>query len=376
MSMLRALALATLICAPLAGCGDPKPATGAPAPGPVAPRTLAYCPVEDLARGWSLKLKPEPDGQRVIVSGDGRELICCAGFRSVLIDGAPHRMEAPAEIRDGRLMVPTSLQGAAERAWGTRPAPAVVAAVPAAKGWRVVVDPGHGGLLTGAEGVTGLLEKDVVLSISKLLKEELEARGIEVVMTRETDRDFLPAHLKRAAYNVQQKADLEERSRRANAAQPDLFVSMHANWAPSPDAEGFEVYYPRDPSVIPPAPSERPSRRPTFDWSAYGSDTPRILDRLAMGDREDRRWKCCRDLAESVRGTMEDKLSTPDRGAKMADHKVTRTSTAPAVLVEAGFLSNPDEERRLRNLDYQRQVAKAVADGILRYLARQAPRKP
>ena len=377
---MRTLTLASLLL--LAGCGSTasvRPTSTAAIP---APKAVEYLSAESCAKDWGLKFRWEAEVRRATVSGPDRELVCCAGMRSALLDGVPVRLEAPAELRAGRLMIPASLSTDAKRAWALRPAPPSVAEAPKAlllpvpSGPRVVVDAGHGGVLTGAQGVSGTWEKTVTLAIASRLAEDLKASGMDVTVLRDMDRDFFPASMANASYHEQQKSDLNERVRLANGARPDLFVSIHANWAPSPDAEGFEVYYPRAPLSEPPPVAMargKARRKSPFDWSVYGSDTANVIRRMSGGDREEDRWKDSRDLAECVRHSLHAGLSTPDRGARQADHVVTRSSTAPAILVETGFLSNPDEERRLNSPEYQKRVAAAVAQGVKRFLAAHKP---
>ena len=377
---MRTLTLVSLLL--LAGCGSTVPVRPSATPAALpAPKVVEYLSAESCAKGWGLKFRWEAETRRATVSGPDRELVCCAGMRSALLDGVPVRLEAPAEMRDGRLMIPSGLSSEATRAWALRPAIAPAIEAPkglpvAPTGPRVVVDAGHGGSLTGAQGAGGSYEKDVNLAIASRLAETLRAEGMDVVVTRDSDRAFYPSSLANGSYHEQQKSDLNERVRLANGARPDLFVSIHANWAPSPDAEGFEVYYPRPPLSEPPpvAVKGKAKRKSPFDhWSAYGNDTANVIRRLSSGDREEDRWKDSRDLAEAVRRAMRSDLSTPDRGARQADHVVTRSSAAPAILVETGFLSSPDEEKRLNSPEYQKRVAQAVAEGVKRYLASHKP---
>lgn len=360
---MKSIAYAVLALA-LSGCGkDARQEVPQSAPVALKPAP-EFCLLEDCARAWGMSLRRE--SARSILSGKDRELVCCPGMRSALLDGAPVRLEAPAEIREGRLAIPASLRAEAEKRWNARP-PVTQAPAKGTPAFRILIDAGHGGCLTGAQGCAGTLEKTVNLQITRLLQAELETRGAQVDLIRDCDCAFFPPALADGAYKDQQRSDLEERVRRANLRDADLFVSVHANWAPSPDAEGFEVYYPRSPGVpeLPAAPSRK---RSGFDWSAYGGETPRILEKLALADREQVRWKSSRDLAESVRRALRGALSTPDRGARMADFKVIRETRVPAILVETGFLSHPGEEKRLASPDYQKRVALALADGIEAYL--------
>ena len=212
-------------------------------------------------------------------------------------------------------MIP-SLSAGAPRAWALRPQPLPEPpkAAPAPSGPRVVVDPGHGGVLTGAQGANGPNEKDVNLAIAFRLAEALKSEGMDVIVTRDTDRAFFPASLANASYHEQQKSDLGERTRQANGERPDLFISIHANWAPTPDAEGFEVYYP---ATRHPAPAHPPLEALPFDWSAYGNDAPRSWPPLGRGPRGQPLETA--GLAECVRKSMRRPLP-PDRGARQADH--------------------------------------------------------
>ena len=172
----------------------------------------------------------------------------------------------------------------------------------------VVIDPGHGGKDSGAPGIGGLLEKDVVLPIGKRIAAILEQNGIQAVLTR--DADFF--------VELQGRVDIAER---ANAT---LFVSVHANSVDKrPDVNGLEVYY--------------------YD-SGY-------------------------NLAEVVRKTILQNISTlNDRGTRKARFYVLRKSSMPSILVETGYMTGREDNPRLGNPEYQKRMAEAIADGILRYL--------
>ncbi len=172
----------------------------------------------------------------------------------------------------------------------------------------VVIDPGHGGKDSGAPGLGGLLEKDVVLPIGKRIAAILEQNGIQAVLTR--DADFF--------VELQGRVDIAER---ANAT---LFVSVHANSVGKrPDVNGLEVYY-------------------------YGSGY---------------------NLAEVVRKTILQNISTlNDRGTRKARFYVLRKSSMPSILVETGYMTGREDNPRLGNPEYQNRMAEAIANGILRYL--------
>jgi len=174
----------------------------------------------------------------------------------------------------------------------------------------VVVDPGHGGKDSGAPGLGGLLEKDVVLPISKRVAAILEQNGVQAVLTRDSDY-FV---------ELQGRVDIAARS---NAT---LFVSIHANAVDRrPDVNGLEVYY--------------------YD-SGYS-------------------------LAEVVRQTILQNISTiKDRGTRKARFYVLRKSSMPSILVEVGYMTGREDNPRLGTTEYQNRMAEAIARGVLRYLQR------
>ncbi|MBD2624975.1 N-acetylmuramoyl-L-alanine amidase [Trichormus variabilis] len=172
----------------------------------------------------------------------------------------------------------------------------------------VVIDPGHGGKDSGAPGLGGLLEKDVILPIGKRVAAILEQNGVQAVMTR--DADFF--------VELQGRVDI---AKRVNAT---LFVSIHANAVDSrPDVNGLEVYY---------------------YGSGYG-------------------------LAETVRNTILQDISTiKDRGTRKARFYVLRKNSMPAILVETGYMTGREDNPRLGSPEYQNRMADAIARGILKYL--------
>ncbi|NJM70327.1 MAG: N-acetylmuramoyl-L-alanine amidase [Scytonema sp. RU_4_4] len=172
----------------------------------------------------------------------------------------------------------------------------------------VTVDPGHGGKDSGAPGLGGLLEKDVVLPIGRRIAAILQQNGVQVVLTRDTD------------YFV----ELQGRVDIADRANADLFVSVHANSVSSrPDVNGLETYY-------------------------YDSGL---------------------DLARVVHSTILQSIPTlRDRGVRKARFYVLRKSSMPSILVETGYMSGQEDNPRLGSPEYQNRMAEAIANGILLYL--------
>ena len=210
----------------------------------------------------------------------------------------------------------------------------------------VVVDAGHGGKDPGASSF-GLQEKHLTLDIAQHLKAELQRDGLEVVMTRETDR-FLA---------------LGDRPDVANRLGAGLFVSLHVNANRDRRVSGAEVYYPRDSVVSSTAywpPSVKSSEVNTSSWAIR-----HILWDLVLG----RTRVHASHLASDVCGALQEDLRVRCQ-VKPAKFVVLREAQMPAVLVEVGYVSNRDESGQLNRTAYRRAAARAVAKGIVAYIRR------
>lgn len=213
--------------------------------------------------------------------------------------------------------------------------------------YRIVLDAGHGGWDLGTVGREGLVEKDLVLDVTRRLGRLLEARlGVDVVFTRTTD-DYLP---------LEQRADV------ANQAQADLFVSVHANYSNSANARGVETYY----SNFFAAPGSK-----EIEKRENGGDVkPPTVSLSATALQE--KIEESRHLAASVQRSLYAAVATKnpdvrDRGIKDAAFVVLTGTTMPAVLTEISFVSSPADERNLQSEAYREQIAEALYKGIARY---------
>ncbi len=251
-------------------------------------------------------------------------------------------------------------------------APAVVAAgvAPAARSSppvrrrRVVaIDPGHGGVDVGMTGPIGsrrpfLREKDVTLAVSRFLAEELERRGFGVMLTR--TRDTLIA--------------LGDRGRIAGLGGADVFVSIHVNaanprWRNASRARGLETYFLAEARTEDARRVERMEnasvRFETTAEAERGDPLSFILRDLAQNEhlRESSR------LAELVQESLGTVHPGESRGVKQAGFMVLATSYMPAILCEIGFGSSTEEARYLTGAAGQRRLARAIAEGIVRWMA-------
>jgi N-acetylmuramoyl-L-alanine amidase len=228
--------------------------------------------------------------------------------------------------------------------------------VPALAGPVVVVDPGHGGNQDGAASPTGLKEKTVALDLSVRLKAALEKTlNARVRMTREKDRLL----------------HLNDRVRWANDQKPDLFVSIHANSMPTKKlrlkTEGIETYF------LSAAASGEEARKVAARENAElpavakgpGGDTLSFI--LADLQRSETHADSSR-LAYLVHEKLIGASGAIDRGVQQAPFYVLMGLDAPAVLIEIGFISHPDEGQRLAEAEYQAKLAQAIADGVKAFL--------
>jgi N-acetylmuramoyl-L-alanine amidase/putative methionine-R-sulfoxide reductase with GAF domain len=215
---------------------------------------------------------------------------------------------------------------------------------------RIVVDAGHGGWDLGTVGRKGLLEKDVVLEIAQRLGKLLESRlGAEVILTRNDD-NYIP---------------LDERAGKANQAQADLFVSVHANYSDLPSARGVETYYTNlfsSPNAKDIETREKDGRDPERKNASPTLSAADLHDKIEQSRR----------LAASVQRSLYGTLAVQnpglrDRGVKAASYVVLTETAMPGILAEVSFVSSPTDEQKLRSDGYREQIAEALYKGIARY---------
>jgi N-acetylmuramoyl-L-alanine amidase len=226
----------------------------------------------------------------------------------------------------------------------------------------VVVDPGHGGVEVGAKGKLGSLEKDLTLDLAKALQSVLESKGgYRVLLTREKD--------------VQ--VPLEDRPAFANHQKADLFVSIHLNASPAKKIRGSETYYlslsATDEAARHLAEQENIGSVTAPPPTSGGSTED--LDFLLWDLVQNEHVKESALLAEDIQIELDAMLGMPNRGIKQAPFRVLIGAAMPAVLVEASFLSNPEEEKSLLSPEFRRRVAEAIATGIEAFRSRGAPRE-
>jgi len=225
---------------------------------------------------------------------------------------------------------------------------------------RIIIDPGHGGHDPGAVGYKGLYEKDVVLDIALKLKKLLLSDPLnEVFLTRETDV-FMP---------------LEERTVIANKKNADLFLSIHANASPKRKTRGIETYllnWTNDVEAMRVAARENAISLKKMKEMQKQMDILEIIKSDLV--RENKRDESIK-LAHYIQKTMVSTLNNDnnnkdilDLGVKQALFYVLFGARMPSVLVEVSFISNPEEEKLLSQESYRIQIAKAIAEGLNKYI--------
>jgi len=188
----------------------------------------------------------------------------------------------------------------------------------------VVIDASHGGVDPGKVGENGELEKEINLSISIKLKALLEEQGVEVVMTRTTDRALYDENAKnKKAQDLQRRVELIER------ISPDLAVSIHQNSYGQKSVYGPQVFY--------------------FSNSSAGQQLAIIVQ-------------------ENMNTHLE--IEKPREIKGNDSYYILKNTSSPTIIVECGFLSNQEEAQKLMTEKYQNQVAESLLKGIMEYLER------
>ena len=222
----------------------------------------------------------------------------------------------------------------------------------------VAIDPGHGGEDPGAVGRRGTYEKNVVLAIARKLKRTLDS-DMRVMLTRDDDY-YVP---------------LAERVRKARRVQADLFVSIHADAFREPSARGSSVF----------ALSEHGATSAAARWLAQRENAADLIGGVNLDVKDPVLARTLLDLSQTAQ--ISDSLKVGRQvldgiashnalhkaSVEQAGFAVLKAPDIPSILVETAFISNPDEELKLRNSRQQQRFAESIADGIQRYFAKSPP---
>jgi N-acetylmuramoyl-L-alanine amidase len=217
---------------------------------------------------------------------------------------------------------------------------------------RIVIDAGHGGHDTGTIGPTGLMEKDlcldVALRLGKIIQQKLP--GADVVYTR-ADDTFIP---------------LEERTNIANQAKADLFISIHANSSQDHGARGIETYYL---NLKGSAEAMEVAARENATAQEGVHDLQDLVKKIARTEKIDESKELAADVQDSLAKKVEKSGKTiRNRGVRKAPFVVLIGADMPSILTEISFLSNPADEKLLKQPEQRQRVAEGLYQGVASYL--------
>lgn len=224
----------------------------------------------------------------------------------------------------------------------------------------IALDPGHGGEDPGATGPSGLHEKDVVLAIGLMLRDRINANpSMRAMMTRDADF-FVP---------------LGERVKKARRVQADLFVSIHADAFLTSEARGASVF----------ALSQSGATSSAARWMANRENAADLVGGVNIAAKDQTVMRTLLDMSTTAQIKDSLKLGSEVLGqigkvgrlhkgsVEQASFAVLKAPDIPSILVESAFISNPEEESKLRDPQYRAQLVEALATGIQRYFARNPP---
>jgi N-acetylmuramoyl-L-alanine amidase len=227
--------------------------------------------------------------------------------------------------------------------------PPLLEASPTSSLRTIVIDAGHGGDEHGARGAQGTLEKDVTLGVARRLKAAIEARlGGRVILTRDGD----------------QTVGLDERAAVANNNKADVFVSLHANASVRASAAGAEVFYLSLSDYG--AQAQRVAQGEGEALPVFGGGT-RDIEAILWEMAQARHIEASATFAQLVETALRERVTMSPRAIQQAPFRVLVGANMPAVLVEMGFISNPEQEKQLASEPFQSAIVQALVDSLVRF---------
>lgn len=311
----------------------------------VASEQNNYILLTPLIEKYDLRHEKETLTGRESFSGNGYQVVLCPGMATMLVNDKLIILKERAKSINGTIALAKPDEAKLETLL-KHSTPSNYNPETTIK--KVVIDPGHGGEYRGCRATNGLLEKNLVLDIGLKLRDLLEAKGIKVVMTREKDQQLSP--------NLNE--DLNQRAAIANREQPDLFLSIHANWCKDTKVRGFEVYYcDRKPKV-----DYRKLNPANFgSITSSNSDVAKVLATTLNGEYK----KQTLDLSKEIQKSF--KSLTENRGIRDRNFRVIKQTECPAILVEIEYLSNKEASQELSQDNYRNQMAEKLCQAIINF---------
>jgi N-acetylmuramoyl-L-alanine amidase len=303
----------------------PQSVTAQAAPLTVRVRDTTYVRLTEWAKWQELQLRWLKRDETLLATNKTARIQFTVNSRETRFNGVQLWLLHPLATQNGEIYVSqldinTTL----------RPLLTPQRNAPGRKVHTICIDPGHGGRDPGNRA-GNQSEKTYTLRLAAELRDQLQAAGYRVVFTRTTDK-FV---------------ELSERPALARSRGADLFVSLHFNGAANSGARGIEVF------------SLTPAGSASTNARGEGADSPGY-----PGNRNNSQNLL---LAYHLQRALLLQLKAPDRGVRRARFEVLRGATMPAVLVEAGFLSHPEEGKKIQSPEYRQQMARAIVTGIENY---------
>ena len=282
-----------------------------------------YLSLDNVAKFYQLSSSTGADPQHVTLADSRSRIETLTNSRELLINGVKEWLSFPTVLRDGQTLVSRfDLSKTIEPCLR----PAMIGNLEPFQ--TVVLDAGHGGQDGGGSSATGL-EKNYTLDVIRDLKASLEAKGLQVILTRSDD-----AYL-----------GLEQRAELANTISNAVFVSVHFNSSGDVGAGGLEVY-----AMTPRGAASTGDHNVALDQTLQmpGND----FDNASLA------------LANCVHHSLLGKLPIGDRGVRRARFAVLRLTHAPSILVEGGYMTNGEDSRQINDPAWRQKLAEAIATGV------------
>jgi N-acetylmuramoyl-L-alanine amidase len=220
---------------------------------------------------------------------------------------------------------------------------------------RIMIDAGHGGKDSGAVGRRGTMEKDVNLRVARELAKLLKEDGVfEVLLTRGEDT-FVP---------------LADRSRIANEADADLFISIHCNGSPNSGESGYEVYFLSEKASDPGAQRTAEMENAVLELEGKSVEEEQQAVAILHAMQTTENINSGSELAALVARSLQKRVDLENRGVKQAAFYVLRGTYVPAILLEMAFVTNKKDEAKLESKRYRRKLVGGVYAGVLDYARR------
>ena len=329
---------------------------------PVASAPVVRAPVAGMPIDRAVAAAParqQADPMAILTAGVGAAPVggpSAAGI--VPAQGATVAVSTQSQQQPAQASLPQQAQASAPQ-----PAVKTVEDIARRAGLRplvIAIDAGHGGQDPGARGANGSREKDLTLKIALELARQVNATpGLKAYLTRDSDF-FIP---------------LARRYQLARQHKADLFVSIHADAFTSPTARGSSVF------VL----SQRGASSQAARWLARQENSADLVGGVKLQDKDDTlasvlldlsqsaTMKASEDMASQVLVGLKQLGKTHKNEVERANFVVLRSPDVPSMLVETAFISNPEEERRLKDPSHQSQLARAILTGVTGYFSRQPP---